>query len=232
MDGASLVYVPAGTFLMGWNYGDPGETTEHKVNLDAFWMDLTEVTNQMYAVCVSAGACTPPAETKSYKRAAYYGSPEFAAFPVVYVSWQQASDYCTWAGRRLPSEAEWEFAARGQDQRLFPWGKNEPVRELANYSLFNKDTTQVGLYPTGASPFGVLDMAGNVSEWVADWYIENYYSKSPQDNPAGPAEGMVKAFRGGSFANQADKIRTTRRGFDAPAYVNPSLGFRCAQDAP
>ena len=155
-DGASLVYIPAGTFQMGWKYGDPGETSEHSVSLDAFWLDLNEVTNQMYAACVKAGTCGPPAETRSYKRDVYYGNPDFADFPVVYISWQQASDYCAWAGRRLPSEAQWEFAARGDDRRLFPWGKDQPTIDLANYNFFNKDTTQVGSFPAGASPFGVL----------------------------------------------------------------------------
>ncbi len=178
LDGASMVYIPAGTFSMGWNYGDPGETTEHSVSLDAYWMDLTEVTNQMYAACVSAGVCTPPSETRSYKRNAYYGSDEFSAFPVIYVSWQQSQDYCAWAGRRLPTEAEWEYAARGDDRRLYPWGKTRPTLEMANYAFNNKDTTQVGAYPAGASPFGLLDMAGNVAEWVSDWYIESYYTRS------------------------------------------------------
>ena len=232
LDGASMVYIPAGTFSMGWNYGDPGETTEHKVSLDAYWMDLTEVTNQMYAACVAAGVCTPPAETRSYKRNAYYGRDEFSAFPVIYVSWQQSQDYCAWAGRRLPSEAEWEYAARGDDRRLYPWGKTRPTTEMANYAFNNKDTTQVGVYPAGASPFGLLDMAGNVAEWVSDWYIENYYTRSSADNPSGPPEGSVRAYRGGSFANQPDKIRTTRRAYDAPGYVSSSLGFRCAQDTP
>lgn len=231
LDGASLVFVPAGGFQMGWNFGDPGETTVHTVNLDAFLIDLTEVTNKMYAACVAAGACTPPAESKSYKRADYYANPDFAAFPVVYVNWQQAADYCAWAGRRLPSEAEWEFAARGTDGRLFPWGKEAPNRDLANFEFLNQDTTAVGSFPAGASPFGVLDMAGNAAEWVNDWYIENYYARAPKENPPGPAEGVLKVFRGGSFANQADKLRSTRRGFDQPVFTSSSLGFRCAQSA-
>lgn len=232
VDGMPLVYIPQGTFIMGWNFGDPGERTEHRVTLSAFLIDQLEVSNQQYAACVDAGACSEPQQTRSYDRNNYYSNPIFANYPVVYVNWQQAGEYCAWAGRRLPTEAEWEYAARGSDQRIYPWGNSTPLRSQANFNFYYDDTTEVGSFPTGASPFGVLDMAGNVAEWVSDWYLESYYSFSPAVNPPGPVDGMVRSFRGGSFANQGDNIRSTRRGHDEEKYVASSLGFRCASDLP
>jgi serine/threonine-protein kinase len=231
-DGMGLVFIPQGSFTMGWKFGDPGEFPEHRVTLDAFWIDKTEVTNRMYAACVSSGACELPANLASYKHQDYYANPEYAEFPVVYVNWQQATAYCAWADRRLPTEAEWEYAARGEENRLYPWGKEAPSKELANFNHLFIDTTRVGSFPDGASPYGVLDMAGNVAEWVSDWYFESYYARSAKENPQGPAEGMVRAFRGGSFANVGEKIRSSRRVHDDAIYSSSSLGFRCAKDAP
>ncbi len=231
-DGMEMVYIPAGTFKMGWRPGDPGEFPEHTVTLDAFWIDQTEITNRLYAKCVAAGACTPPADTSSYKRAEYYGSAEFADYPVVYVNWQQAAGYCAWAGRRLPTEAEWEYAARGEENRLYPWGKQAPDDTLANFNYAFRGATPVGFFPDGASPFGVLDMAGNAAEWVADWYLEDYYSISPKANPQGPSSGVVRTIRGGSYANVGEKLRSSRRAHDEVNYTSAALGFRCAADAP
>lgn len=232
IDQMPMVYIPAGTFTMGWRFGEPGETAEHIVSLDAFWIDQNEVTNRQYALCVAAGACTEPGQSRSYDRETYYGNSDFDEFPVVFVNWEQAAAYCTWAGRRLPSEAEWEHAARGDDDRRYPWGNDVPNDTLANFNHLFIDTRPVGSFPEGVSPFGVNDMAGNVAEWVNDWFIEQYYLRSPEQNPPGPSEGQVRTFRGGSFANVGENIRSTRRGHDSPQYNSSSVGFRCAADAP
>ena len=200
-DGMVLIYIPAGDFLMGSADSDKeansDEKPQHKVYLDAFWIDKTEVTNVMYARCVQAGACQTLFETKSFARSSYYTNAQFKDFPVIYVSWDDAGKYCKWAERRLPTEAEWEKAARGAIGRLYPWGDDPPNPSLLNFNKNVGDTTQVGKYPDGASTYGVLDMAGNVWEWVADWYDEKYYSKSPNRNPDGPASGGFGILRGG-----------------------------------
>jgi formylglycine-generating enzyme required for sulfatase activity len=165
---APMVFVPPGEFTMGNN---------HTVYLDAFWIDKTEVTNAMYAECVQAGKCSPPRSTRSNTRNAYFGSPLYDDHPVIFIAWTDANDYCTWAGRRLLTEAEWEKAARGIDGRPFPWGRAEPWIGLLNYQA--QDTAEVGLYPDGASPYGALDMAGNVAECVADWLSDPYYGNPP-----------------------------------------------------
>jgi formylglycine-generating enzyme required for sulfatase activity len=196
-DGAVMVYVPAGEFLMGsGDYeGDASknEKPRHKVYLDDYWIDRTPVTNAMYHKAVEAGACTKPHDTK------HYDDPKYADHPVVFIDWQQAQAYCRWVGGRLPSEAQWEKAARGTDGRIYPWGNQSPDKSLSNYGRIVGDTMPVGSYPKGASPYGVLDMAGNVWEWVNDWYAENYYKVSPVRNPAGPEKGDRRVLRGGAF---------------------------------
>ena len=171
-DGMKLLYVPAGEFLMGAASSDAqaaeNEKPQHIVYLDAFWIDQTEVTNAMYIKCYQAGACQAPSMGHSSSRLnGYYSNSQFANDPVTYVFIEEAKDYCEWAGRRLPTEAEWEKAARGTDGRMYPWGNDAPDRTRLNYNQEVGDTTQVGAYPTGASPYGALDMAGNVQEWVA-----------------------------------------------------------------
>lgn len=172
IDGMEMVYFPAGTFTMGLDGGRFDEEPQHEVYLDAFWIDRTKVTNATYKTFMQAGKCTTPAHEK------YYPYEEYSNYPVVYVSWEQANKYCTWAGRRLPTEAEWEKAARGTDGRLYPWGDEAPNSTLLNFARKNGDIMPVGSFLEGVSPYGALDMAGNAWEWVADWYAAHYYSNS------------------------------------------------------
>ncbi|MBI3150496.1 MAG: SUMF1/EgtB/PvdO family nonheme iron enzyme [Chloroflexi bacterium] len=222
-----LHYVPAGTFIMGNDNGWAGQKPAHEVNLDAFWIDETEVTNHMYALCVQAGVCQPPQNESSYTREKYYPDPQYANYPVIYVSWQNANAYCAWAGRALPMEAQWEKAARGTDERLYPWGNQPPNQNLLNNFdvSFLDDTVQVGSYPQGVSPYGALDMAGNAWEWTADWF--NSYPGG--DLSASENYGQTyRVLRGGSFVDAADA--TTRYPND-PELRNYDIGFRCVFSA-
>ena len=236
LDGMPQVYVPGGTFQMGSR--DSNGVPVHEVTLSAFWIDRTEVSNAQYAQCVAAGACQPPKKNVSQTRTAYYDVPEFANYPVVFVSWENAGAYCAWAGRRLPTEAEWEYAARGADGRPHPWGDQPPSCDLLNYASSSflpgwqawaciGDTAPVDAYPAGASPFGALNMAGNVYEWVADWY--GRYPEGPQVNPTGPETGGAHVMRGPSFHYITDDMRMYHSAFrqysDAPS---EKIGFRCA----
>ena len=218
----SMVFVPPGDFMMGSN----------TVYLDAFWIGKTEVTNAMYARCVQVDRCSPPRLRNSHTRQSYYGNPEFYDYPVIYVSWLDAQLYCDWAGGRLPTEAEWEKAARGMDGRPFPWGDIDPASLGGLVNFHAQDTTEVGSYPLGASPYGALDMAGNVSEWVGDWLSQDYYNNPPAENPFGPASGEYRVWRGGSWATTyADLVRTTSRTGNFPTDSSGGIGFRCARDA-
>jgi formylglycine-generating enzyme required for sulfatase activity/serine/threonine protein kinase len=219
-DGMEQVYVPAGEFTMGSNTGNSNERPVHKVYLDGYWIDKNEVTNAQYAKCVAAGKCPKPSDTQ------YYANSQYVNHPVVYVSWYNANDYCAWAGRRLPSEAEWEKAARGTDERTYPWGNGNPSAGLLNYLGNESGTTEVGSYPRGASRYGALDMAGNVWEWVADWYDEGYYSKSPGENPTGPANGDYRVLRGGSWNSSVRDVRSAYRSRVIPVSSHYG-GFRC-----
>ncbi len=229
-----MLLIPAGAFQMGC---DPGNDTYcqkderplHTVTLDAYYIDKFEVTNALYQACVEADACHPPSETKSYSHSSYYGNSEFADFPVVYVSWNDANDYCRWRGSRLPTEAEWEKAARGDgDTRKYPWGNQEPDCSLAKYSGCGRDTAKTGNHPNGASPYGVMDMAGNVWEWVTDWYEGSYYQNSPSSNPQGPENGEYRVLRGGSWRYPPLHLRAADRYHDHPVVRYNLVGFRCA----
>ena len=201
--GAPMVFVLPGEFLMGSvKAGDADEQPQHSVYLDAFWIDKYEVTNAQYKRCVDAGRCSMPLSTKSETRELYYGNPQYENYPVVAVSWNDAKTFCESVGKRLPTEAEWEKAARGTDARVYPWG-NQFDKTRANVGEGSQgDTTAVGSYPTGASPYGIMDLAGNVWEWVQDWYDPNYYRTSPRNNPMGPSSGTYRTIRGGSWLRE------------------------------
>ncbi len=239
-DGIVQVFVPAGPFTMGSAY-ESNEWPIHPVTQASFWIDRTEITNAMYAQCVADGVCALPNRLNSRTRDAYYNNPQYSKYPVIYVSWDDANTYCRWAGRRLPTEAEWEKAARGTDERPYPWGKQSVRGDLANFADRNTsidwadrsiddgygDTSPVGNYPLGASSYGVLDMAGNVWEWVSDWYSTTYYGESSSENPTGPASGDRKVLRGGSWIDEAKNIRVSIRVKDLPGSQTDNNGFRC-----
>lgn len=241
--GALMALIPAGPFEMGSYDGDDDEQPVHTVILDDFYIDIYEVTNNQYAVCVDAGVCDPvtdtTAGTASYTRAIYFGNPAYADYPVIYASWYDAQQYCGWrSGARLPTEAEWEKAARGGlEGKTYPWGDQSPLCEggAKNGAKFDDDggcndtdTEQVGSY--SANGYGLYDMVGNVWEWVSDFYDENYYANSPTNNPSGPEDGGFTVIRGGSWSNNAEHIRVSDRRFNTPNSGSLSSGFRCARD--
>ncbi len=232
-DGMTLLYVPAGEFRMGSDNGGDDEKPVHTVSLEAFWIDQTEVTNGMYALCVRAGACDPPDQNKSNTRDSYYGNSEFEDYPVIYVSWNDAGDYCAWAGRRLPTEAEWEKAASWdearQEKRKYPWGDSIDC-SFANYwgkdGGCSGDTSKVGSYPSGASPYGALDMAGNVWEWVLSLYKPYPYMAS--DGRDALSANGTRVLRGGAWNDLEYDVRSASRLRYGPVDRSGGVGFRCA----
>ena len=239
-DGMTLLYGPAGEFTMGSENGDPDERPVHAVSLESFWIDQTEVTNKMYSLCVAAGACKEPANTGSSTDSRYYGNSNFDNYPVIYVDWNMAKTYCEWAGRELPTEAQWEKSARGTDANIYPWG-NTFNGTLVNFcdtscsydwahKSFNDnyaDVSPVGNYPLGQSVYGTLDMAGNVWEWTNDWY--DVY-------PGGIASASsnfgqkYRVLRGGSWYNNMNDVRSTDRYWiDLSDSFNFFAGFRCSR---
>ncbi len=226
-DGMTLLYVPAGEFTMGSNDGNGDEKSPHPVYLDAFYIDQTEVTNAMYAKCVAAGKCQAPPSPGSNTRSSYYGTAQFANYPVIHVSWNDATAYCQWAGGDLPTEAQWEKATLVVTPRPYPWGPETPDASRLNFNQNVVDTTEVGKYPTGASFYGALDMAGNVWEWVADWY--DSYPSSPARNPTGPSSGTYRVLRGGGWNIEAAFVRASGRIWNFPDNRGVFGGFRCAR---
>jgi formylglycine-generating enzyme required for sulfatase activity len=240
------ILIPAGSFQMGCDSSNPAEngcnnwwqTDElplHTVTLSAYSIDKYEVTNARYKACVDAGGCTAPGSVNSWTRRPYYGTSTYADYPVLNVTWHQASAFCAWAGKRLPTEAEWEKAARGSsDTRKYPWGNSAPDCTMLNYyndyyGYCVSDTSRVGSYPSGASPYGVMDMAGNVWEWVNDWYSGSYYSVSPGVNPQGPATESWRVLRGGSWCDDVVNVGSGFRCNEDPDDGGSDIGFRCVR---
>ena len=232
-DNMTVLYIPAGNFTMGNDDGQPDERPAHPVYLDAFWIDQTEVTNKMYSLCVGANACEGPHTKDSSKNFGYYGGLAFNNFPVIYVDWNMAQAYCAWADRRLPTEAEWEKAARGDDGSTYPWGNDLPNSNLLNFIGSSVgDAASVKSYEAGKSVYGAYDMSGNVWEWVNDLYSETYYQNSPPtSNPPGPVSGLSRVHRGGSFLDGVDRIYSSKRDKGDPSFSSLNLGFRCAMSA-
>ncbi|MGB2895572.1 MAG: SUMF1/EgtB/PvdO family nonheme iron enzyme [Anaerolineales bacterium] len=229
IDGSEMVSVPAGEFAMGSNQGTVAEGPAHMVYLDAFYSDKYEISNTQYRKCVEAGICS------QLQKQTYYDDPDYAHHPVVNVTWHWANVYCEWARKRLPTEAEWEKAARGTDGRRYPWG-DEIDCNHAQYKECGGQTVQVGSLPNGVSPYGARDMAGNVWEWVIDEWQEDYYQISPSNNPQGPSNPRnireIHVFRGGSWSESADLLRSTYRSWYEPGAQYYNLGFRCVIDSP
>jgi formylglycine-generating enzyme required for sulfatase activity len=236
-DSQIMVLVAAGEFLMGSITSDPtasdDEKPQNRIYLDGFWIDQTEITNRQYRQCIQAGVCSPPSAQATVFRE--------NSLPVVGINWEQAHTYCQWVGGRLPTEAEWEKAARGADGRLYPWGNEFDPKRL-NYCDVNcpadwRDsrgsdgyhyTAPVGSFPAGASPYGALDMSGNVWEWTADWYAPETYTELAYRNPTGPASGLQRVIRGGSWYYKGKNLRVMNRHKDIPTFSYDNIGFRCA----
>jgi formylglycine-generating enzyme required for sulfatase activity len=222
IDGMEMVYVPAGTFIMGTDKGSLDEQPAHEVYLDGFWIDKYEVTHAQFDKCVAEGSC----RYSGHYRVS--DSEDFHDHPVIGVNWYAAETYCSWARRRLPTEAEWEKAARGTEERTYPWGQEIPNSNLLNYDANIGNTMPVGSFPSGISPYGAFDMAGNVWEWTKDWYYKDYYANSPPNNPTGPIKGVYRVLRGGSWDSYEMLVRTTDRRFSESNNYGSTYGFRCA----
>ncbi|MEK6633292.1 MAG: SUMF1/EgtB/PvdO family nonheme iron enzyme [Nitrospirota bacterium] len=240
-DGAPMVLIPEGPFPMGVPHGDRDggrdEYPRHDVFVNNFYIDKFELTNSRYLEFVKATNHRIPQNPKNATRNLWQGdtiTESLADRPVVNVDWADAQAYCQWAGKRLPTEAEWEKAAKGTADRRFPWGNVEPTNKHLNFNqqwIGEKTLMPVGSYELGKSPFGVYDMAGNVWEWVNDWYDAKYYEKSPAKNPTGPETGTKRVLRGSGWQNETPTVRIFTRVDSDPTIRNESTGFRCAMDA-
>jgi formylglycine-generating enzyme required for sulfatase activity len=273
--GVVMVLVPAGSFTMGYPYtlwaeaeclflkvdGEcngawfTNETPDHVVYLDSFYIDQYEVSNAAYQDCVASSRCQPPESTKSATHSSYYGNPAYDNYPVINVTWEMARNYCSWRGARLPTEAEWEQAARGPAGFQYPWGDSfegqyanfcdancpyDPIVDFPprypnpNFEDGFGDVAPVDAYPDGVSAYQIYNLAGNVREWVWDWYDYEFYSRSPENNPTGPSQskpilgGPVRSVRGGSWSDQGYILRATNRDSMPPDSYRNDLGFRCA----
>jgi formylglycine-generating enzyme required for sulfatase activity len=256
----TMIYVPAGSFTMGSDESELNQRPAHEISLDAFWIDRTEVTNTQFMEFVAVTGYETTAEKLGFSNVtvpstwvstdgADWQHPQgpgsdledLEGHPVFHISWVDADAYCSWVGARLPTEAEWEYAARGPESLKYPWG-DDFDGEKANWcdascrmrwadGVANDGYSFVapaGNYPAGASWVGALDMAGNLWEWVKDWYESDYYAEAPEHNPQGPESGELKLLRGGGFDNQANQLRGAYRlGGDSPENSYDGYGFRC-----
>lgn len=249
-DEGPMIRIPAGEFLRGREKGDADEGPARRLTLDVFLIDVTEVTNDRFARFVAATGHRTDAEKEGWgwvwtekwekTRGADWRHPrgprssieKLGVHPVVQVSWNDAAAYCRWAGKRLPTEAEWEGAARGADGRRWPWGDtfDRARANIAGAEDGFPETAPVGSFPAGVSPYGVHDLSGNVWEWIADWYAADYYQKAPASSPRGPTTGKLRVVRGGSWGGPPEWSTTTNRYSRVPDYRNNKIGFRCAQD--
>jgi formylglycine-generating enzyme required for sulfatase activity len=234
--GIAMRLVPAGEFTIGSDDDSDIRNNAHRIYLDAFYVDKYEVTNAHYEVCVTAGVCEPPHYVKSDFRASYYGNPEYDNYPVIYVDWTMARTYCeTWRGMRLPTEAEWEKAARGTDGRSYPWGEGISC-EHANYdgdpdfaNFCVGETSEVGRYEGGKSPYGLYDMAGNVFEWVSS--LPNAYPYDAADGREDLTRGGDRMIRGGAWSEGPNDQRVFYRSWIGPDLSESAIGICCAKSA-
>ncbi len=222
-----MVLVPAGLFPRGSGVGDAGP--KRQILLDAFYIDRNEVSCAQYKECILGGGCSMPGRVH---KDCTYGLAGMEEYPVTCVRWTQADSYCRWAGKRLPTEAEWEKAARGADERVFPWGNGTPNCALTQYLKCDERPYPVAAFADVASPHGATQMAGNVWEWVADWYSSSYYRSCPMRNPQGPPSGKYKVARGGSYRSVDFFLTTTHRNKVETGLQLRDHGFRCAKDGP
>ncbi|MGC4099367.1 MAG: formylglycine-generating enzyme family protein [Nitrospira sp.] len=225
---AEMVTIPAGPFVRGTESGGFDEQPQRTIHLDAFSIDRYEVTNHQYQQFVLATGHRKPGLPARYAKSG--GRMKGVNQPVVYVSWDDATEYCRWIGKRLPTEAEWEKAMRGGDGRLWPWGNKEQANG-ANWARVQDGyevSAPIGSFLDDKSPYGVMDGAGNVMEWVDDWYAETYYKASPEQNPPSPEYGTYRVLRGGSYTTTGGDVRITSRSKMMPDFRDESIGFRCA----
>jgi formylglycine-generating enzyme required for sulfatase activity len=243
-DKSKMVYIPAGNFIMGSKIENSDEYPEHTVYLNAFEIDKCEVTNARYNAFINSGgyserkywtlegwkyiAINNITKPQWWDSGKYHSGPRYPDYPVTGISWFEACAFAKWAGKRLPTEAEWEKAARGIDGKTYPWGE-EINSSKANYNNGVGASRSVGSYLSGESPYGCLDMAGNVWEWCNDWYDGNYYSVSPAKSPAGPETGHVKVIRGGSWIVVDNVLRCAYRTYFILGTRDYFIGFRCVR---
>jgi serine/threonine-protein kinase len=246
-----VMFIPEGSFLMGSVNSDSNasadEKPQHEVYLDAYWMDAFEVSNEMFTKFIQETGYQTAAEQQGFSYM-YSSSGAWAEFsgvnwrhpmgentvaddslPVVHINYYDAAAYCEWAGGRLPTEAEWEKAARGEDGRIYPWGNTFSSNNL-RYNA-SGGPSSIFSFSDGQSPYGIFNMAGNVFEWTNDWYSANYYSGSPTNNPSGPSNGEYISLRSGGWNSSQSNVRIANRDISGPEYMNYLLGFRCAMDA-
>ncbi|MBK9049912.1 MAG: SUMF1/EgtB/PvdO family nonheme iron enzyme [Chloroflexi bacterium] len=237
--GSLMIYLPGGPFIMGDDEGESDEKPAHTANLSSFFLDETEVSNREYALCVAEEACARPDRLGATYHPAYYGDPAFDEYPVIFVSWYDAEQFCDWRGARLPTEAEWEYAASydplNQIKLKYPWGdvfEGTWLNFNASFTEFDdghRDTAPITSYPEGRSIMGIYNLSGNVMEWVADWYDPRYYRTATEVNPLGPETGEFKTIRGGSWLSDRDETTAVARTNFDPTVSRATLGFRCAQ---